>query len=121
RSFTQFSRMTLVQGTNFQVFVDWKTTTMTEADFRNLPNINDFDGSPTCSAAWCTFALIAPVELQQRGRRPGGLKEVSGGTHMRIFYDADTPDGALVRMEVCWRRTSANNPDCSTAHTVNYP
>ncbi len=119
RSFTQFSRMTLIQGTGFQVFVDWKTTSMTENDFRNLPNVNDFDAAPNCTAAWCTFALIAPVELQNRGRRgTGGLKEVSGGTHMRVFYDADTSEGALVRMEVCQRRTSAKNPGCATANSV---
>lgn len=121
RSFTQFSRMTLVRGSGFEVFVDWKTTSMTEEQFRTLPNVNNFDANPMCEAPWCTFTRILPVELQARNRRNDGLRAVSGGTHMRIYYDADTDSGALVRMEVCERRTSANNPGCATATSVILP
>ncbi|MBZ0293341.1 MAG: hypothetical protein K8L99_12310, partial [Anaerolineae bacterium] len=123
RSFTQFSRMTLVRGNGFEVFVDWKTTTMTQEQFDVLPNVNSFDANPMCEAVWCTFTRIMPIELQARNRRNNnnGLKEVSGGTHMRIYYDVDTDSGALVRMEVCERRTNANNPGCATATSVTLP
>lgn len=115
RSYTPFSRMTLVQGNGFQVYVDWKTTTMTEAEFWALPNVREAGADPVCNVVWCRFTLLSP----NGGRRNReGLRPVSGGSHMRIHYDGDLPEGALVRMEVCRRRTSANNPECSPATSV---
>lgn len=54
RSQTQFSRMTLVRGAGFEVFVDYSTTTITEAEFLSLPDVNSLNAQPFCDAAWCT-------------------------------------------------------------------
>lgn len=53
RSFAQFSRMTLVRGEGFEVFVDYKTTTITDEQFLSLPDINTTPANPFCDAAWC--------------------------------------------------------------------
>ena len=53
RSQTQFSRMTLVRGAGFEVFVDYSTTTITEAEFLGLPDVNGLNAQPFCDAAWC--------------------------------------------------------------------
>lgn len=53
RSQTQFSRMTLVRGAGFEVFVDYSTTTITEAEFLSLPDVNGLNAQPFCDAAWC--------------------------------------------------------------------
>ncbi len=115
RSYTPFSRMTLVQGDGFQVYVDWKTTTLSEAGFWALPNVREAGATPFCEASWCRFTLIGAGG----GRRnQGGSRAVSGGTNMRIYYDGDLPEGALVRMEVCRHNTRAQDPECSPATSV---
>jgi hypothetical protein len=53
RSQTQFSRMTLVRGAGFEVFVDYSTTTITEAEFLGLPDVNTLNAQPFCDAVWC--------------------------------------------------------------------
>lgn len=53
RSTSQFSRMTLVQGDNFLVFVDYRDTTLTEDEFATLGNADDYQIAPFCSAKWC--------------------------------------------------------------------
>lgn len=53
RSTSTFSRMTLVQGDGFLVFVDYNDTTLTEDAFENLPNSDEYPTAPFCSADWC--------------------------------------------------------------------
>ena len=56
RSYVDFSNMMLVQGDNFQVFVDYTTTTVTQEQFLALPDIGG-EGSTSCDAAWCGKGL----------------------------------------------------------------
>lgn len=56
RSRTQFSRMTLVRGAGFEVFVDYSTTTISEAEFLSLPDVNSLNAQPFCDAAWCVIS-----------------------------------------------------------------
>jgi hypothetical protein len=53
RSTVTFSRMTLVQGDGFLVFVDYNDTTLTEDVFEDLPNADEYPTAPFCSADWC--------------------------------------------------------------------
>lgn len=53
RSLTQFSRMTLVRGAGFEVFVDYSTTTISETEFLSLPDVNTLNAQPFCTATWC--------------------------------------------------------------------
>ncbi|MGB1285540.1 MAG: hypothetical protein ACPG7F_03315, partial [Aggregatilineales bacterium] len=53
RSTTLFSRMTLVQGENFLVFVDYQDTTMTEEQFDALPPFRSLNEEPFCGARFC--------------------------------------------------------------------
>lgn len=53
RSLTQFSRMTLVRGAGFEVFVDYSTTTISETEFLSLPDVNTLNAQPFCDAVWC--------------------------------------------------------------------
>lgn len=53
RSYTQFSNMTLIQGEGFLVFVDWRDTTLTEQQFRQLPNFEEVNARPFCTALFC--------------------------------------------------------------------
>jgi phosphate transport system substrate-binding protein len=53
RSVTQFSRMMLVQGADFLVFVDYRDTTVDEDQFEELPDAANFPDAPFCRADWC--------------------------------------------------------------------
>jgi len=53
RSYVQFSRMAVVEGDGFLVFVDYRDTTMTEDQFDNLGNVNDIALETFCIADWC--------------------------------------------------------------------
>jgi hypothetical protein len=53
RSFAQFSNMVLVRGANFEVFVDYTTTTLTREQFEALSDVNTLTASPACNADWC--------------------------------------------------------------------
>ncbi len=64
RSFTQFSRMTLVRGEGFELFVDYRDTSITDAEFAALPDVNGLTPNPTCTADWCrsvTFTVGSPA------------------------------------------------------------
>jgi phosphate transport system substrate-binding protein len=54
RSFVQFSNMTLVQGPDFLLFVDWLDTSLTSEQFRTLPDVNTVAAELYCSALWCS-------------------------------------------------------------------
>ena len=53
RSYAQFSRMTLVRGEGFQLFVDYQNTTLDRTAFEALGNINVITVETFCEAAWC--------------------------------------------------------------------
>jgi hypothetical protein len=53
RSFGQFSKMMLVSGDNFQVYVDFQFTSVTPEQFDALPDVTTVDNSPQCGADWC--------------------------------------------------------------------
>jgi hypothetical protein len=54
RSYTQYSRMMLVRGDGFEVFIDWDGSTFTEAEFKALPDVNSIASATNCAAEWCT-------------------------------------------------------------------
>ncbi len=53
RSYAQFSKMTLVSGENFLVFVEYTYTTITELEFEELPNAAEMEAETYCGARWC--------------------------------------------------------------------
>jgi len=53
RSTAEFSKMTVVQGDGFEVFVDYSTTTLTADQFATLPDVNGMELTLTCDADWC--------------------------------------------------------------------
>lgn len=54
RSYTQYSRMMLVRGDGFEVFIDWDGSTLTEAQFKALPDVDSIASATDCLAEWCT-------------------------------------------------------------------
>ncbi|MBZ0283922.1 MAG: hypothetical protein K8L97_24500 [Anaerolineae bacterium] len=54
RSYTQFSRMMLIRGNGFDVFIDYRDSSITEDAFNALPDINSITTPSGCGAAWCT-------------------------------------------------------------------
>lgn len=53
RSTAQFSRMMLVRGDGFEVFIDYRDTTIDEAGFLALPDVDTITTNPVCRASWC--------------------------------------------------------------------
>ncbi|GAB5491767.1 MAG: hypothetical protein Phog2KO_19820 [Phototrophicaceae bacterium] len=53
RSYLGFSNMTLIQGENFLLFVEWQNTSLTQAEWRSLPNVTDLEFQTNCSTLWC--------------------------------------------------------------------
>jgi hypothetical protein len=53
RSYAQFSRMTLVRGDGFLLFIDYENTTMDIAQFELLPDVNAITVQTACNAEWC--------------------------------------------------------------------
>lgn len=53
RSYVQYSSMMLIQGEDFEVFVDFQFTTVSEDEFDALPNVDDLTVETTCTADWC--------------------------------------------------------------------
>lgn len=53
RSYSDFSRMTLVRGEGFEVFVDFQDTTLDTLTYEALGDINAISFSPACIVAWC--------------------------------------------------------------------
>jgi hypothetical protein len=56
RSYVDFSNMMLINGDNFQVFVDYTTTPLTEQEFLALPDVGSGSGT-NCNAFWCGVGL----------------------------------------------------------------
>lgn len=53
RSYTQFSNMMLIEGDGFMLFIDYQFSTVTDDQFKALPNITSMEYSTTCTADWC--------------------------------------------------------------------
>ena len=53
RSYTEFSRMALVRGEGFEVYVDYTATSLTPQDFESLPDVNTGVVAAACTAEWC--------------------------------------------------------------------
>lgn len=56
RSYAQFSRMTLVRGEDFVLFVDYQNTTLDSTAFEQLGDVNVIDYQTTCQPEWCGIA-----------------------------------------------------------------
>ncbi len=61
RSYAQFSRMTLVRGEGFQLFVDYQATTLDLTAFEALGSIDVIDASTSCTPVWCVPQGAAPA------------------------------------------------------------
>jgi len=53
RSYFGYSNMMLVRGVDFQVFVDYTTTSVPFSVFETLPDIDRVGDSTSCAARWC--------------------------------------------------------------------
>lgn len=69
RSFAPFSRMVLVRGNGFEVFLDYRDTTLTDAEFASLPDVGSVPNNPACNAPWCRPVTIT---LGNPASRRGG-------------------------------------------------
>ena len=122
RSFTQFSRMTLIRGDNFEVFVDYKTTNIPAQVFATLPNVNDIGINTVCNASWCQPVTIIPGIGSGRRGTLASTGLVNAGSNMIIYYDGEDRDGMTkVRMELCDRPTSTNEAICEPVTEVILP
>jgi hypothetical protein len=119
RSLVQFSRMTLVRGLDFEVFVDYTTTSIGADMFQQLPDVNTVESVPFCNADWCEAATTA---ASTSSARPAGGSLVSAGTNMVIHYDGDDQNGQTrVRMQLCDRPTSTGQAICEPVTQVTLP
>ncbi len=53
RSYQGFSNMTLISGDGFTVFVEWQNTSLTQAEWRALPDEASLEYETACTADWC--------------------------------------------------------------------
>lgn len=54
RSYAQFSKMVLVSGPDFEVYVDYQFTDVTAERFDVLPDVAVLTSTPVCAASWCS-------------------------------------------------------------------
>ena len=53
RSYTQFSKMMLVRGNGYEVFIDFSASTISVNQYAALPDINSSNPQTTCTVGWC--------------------------------------------------------------------
>lgn len=53
RSTSPFSKMVLVSGDGFAVFIEFPNTNLSEEQFRSLPDSDQAPIEPFCAASWC--------------------------------------------------------------------
>lgn len=53
RSYAPFSRMVLIAGEGFVLFVDYQDTTLDAPTFEALRDVDTLSFTPSCSSAWC--------------------------------------------------------------------
>jgi hypothetical protein len=133
RSFTEFSRMMLVRGDGFELFVDHRDTTVTDAEFAVLPNVDGGQVNTFCDAGWCkpvTYTVGSPA-----ARRPLPSSSTSTGgapasgnrvkvpvEHLIIYYDGqDANNTTVVRMQLCANPTSQPGNICQNVTNVVAP
>ncbi len=60
------SQMILVIGDNFEVFVDYIFTSLTQAEFETLPDYRDYQGTikGNCAASWCRNPAPPPTQAK---------------------------------------------------------
>lgn len=137
RSFTEFSRMMLVRGDGFELFVDHRDTTVTEAEFAVLPDVNGVPVNTSCDAGWCqpvTYTLGSPAARRslppgaafvgrgtQAVNNPGGRVKVPV-EHLIIYYDGqDANNSTVVRMQLCAKPTNQPGNTCQNVTSVTAP
>jgi hypothetical protein len=119
RSYTQFSNMVVVRGANFEVFVDYKTTTLAREQFEDLPDIDRGQVTPFCDADWCTEVLITTGAGGGGSVSPGGRRIVSVDNINYGYDGGDEGNTTLVRLSLCPNpRPSA---DCEPVTQVILP
>lgn len=56
RSYTQFSKMMLVRGNGYEVFIDFSASNISIDQYAALPDVNSVGTQTSCSAGWCKGA-----------------------------------------------------------------
>ncbi|MBI5670980.1 MAG: hypothetical protein HZC41_23550 [Chloroflexi bacterium] len=135
RSFTEFSRMMLVRGDGFELFVDHRDTTVTDAEFAVLPDVDGVSVNTFCEASWCqpvTYTVGSPAARRplppglggtapQPVNNPGGRVKVPV-EHLIIYYDGqDANNTTVVRMQLCAKPTSQPGNTCQNVTNVTAP
>ncbi|NWG17888.1 MAG: hypothetical protein HXY41_14765 [Chloroflexi bacterium] len=131
RSFTQFSRMTLVRGDGFELFVDYRDTSITDDEFALLPDVNGISPNPTCAAEWCQPVTVTvgspaagrplPDESRPAASSPGGRVKVPV-ENLIIYYDGqDADNSVVVRMQLCALPTAQAGNTCQNVSEVLSP
>jgi hypothetical protein len=134
RSFTEFSRMMLERGDGFELFVDHRDTTVTDAEFAVLPNVDGVQANTHCDATWCkpvTYTVGSPAA---RRPLPSSSGVVAGGAptagnrvkvpveHLIIYYDGqDANNTTVVRMQICAKPTNQPGNTCQNVTNVVAP
>ncbi|MCB9450479.1 MAG: hypothetical protein H6672_03520 [Anaerolineaceae bacterium] len=130
RSFAEFSRMTLVEGDGFRVFVDYRTTSLADVDFAVLPDINDMSVETFCEAEWCRAVVLtsgnpaarrSTTSSRSTGTGPGGRVYVPV-ENLITYYDGQDANGTTVaRFQLCGQPTSAASMTCEPVTEVVAP
>lgn len=139
RSFTQFSAMTLVRGQDFEVFIDYRDTSLTDDQFAALSNVDSASANPACNASWCqpviytlgnpaagrTVAPGQPVASSGSGARAAtntGNKTRVPIENLIIMYDGqDANNSTVVRMQLCGGATTVAGNVCQPVTQVIAP
>jgi hypothetical protein len=140
RSFTEFSAMTLVRGQDFQVFIDYRDSNLTDDQFAVLPNVDGVSQETACNATWCQ-PIIYTLGNRASGRSVSPTQPIaannppasaaSTGTNGKtkvpvqnliIVYDGqDANNSAVVRMQLCSGATTVAGNVCQPVTQVIAP
>jgi hypothetical protein len=131
RSFAPFSHMTLVSGDGFQVFIDYKATNLTDAQFNSLPDVDGVTVNAACNAAWCkpvVTTLGNPASgrsgvVTSRGAtsRPTGSVKVPVENLVILYDGQDSNNTTVVRMQLCAKATGQAGNTCEAVTQVVAP
>lgn len=136
RSFTEFSRMMLIRGEGFELFIDHRDSTVTDAEFAGLPDVNGVSVNTLCEVEWCrpvTYTVGSPAARRPLPPLPGTASVVSAATtpnnrikvpveHLIIYYDGQDADGTtVVRMQLCAKPTGQPGNTCQNVTQVIAP
>ncbi len=136
RSFTEFSRMMLIRGEGFELFIDHRDSTVTDAQFAGLPDVNGVSVNTLCEVEWCrpvTYTVGSPAARRPLPPLPGTASVVSAATtpnnrikvpveHLIIYYDGQDADGTtVVRMQLCAKPSGQTGNTCQNVTQVVAP